>query len=334
MLTATTGTTGNLQTGTGATGKALSPVQKLPLAASQYLHQYRPAFENTSLTHLPCAHPYGPTLGIGLSAPLSNAHQYCPALGFGSSPPSLYAHQYNPTLGARSLSSIAQTKHYNSRLDQGLLEGFRNPHHCNPTAKADVPAAPRNLQHEDTGLDHSLFERPKPTVQYDILVTPRLQQGAGSSHDNFALFHSALPEGFQNSPQCNVAAVERPATHHGQARVLSQPFEAASSAGFQTQGQAFSPGGSLSVDSLQSLTAPIPDDGTEGVPMRATKEVDCSVDAAERNVWHRAMNRHGVYRPNGEIRWAEDGTMQWREKEGARWCKFSQPSRKIHNSFV
>lgn len=328
MLTATTETAQSVQTGKGVKGKAFSPDQKLDLAASRHLHQYRPTFEISSLTHLPCARPYGPTLEIGLSAPLPNAHQCSPALEFGSAAPSLYAHQYNPTLDSSPLPPQVQIQRYKSLLDHGLPKSFRNPHQCNPTAEVEVPGASRNSQHRVTSLDPSLSERFKPTLQYDGLVTSPSQQGAGSSH-----VHSAS-EGFQNSPQYNVADVERLATHHRQARALGQPFEAVSSAGFQIQGQEYSPGGSVSDGSLQSLTAPISDDGTEEEPMRGTIESDCSVDAAEQNVWHTEMNRHGIYRPSGETRHNEDGTLQWREKVGTRWCKFSQSSCKIHNSFV
>lgn len=334
MLTATTQTAGNLQTGKSATEKALNSVQRLHPAASEHPHQYRPFIEISSLTHLPRAHPYGPALEIGSSSPLPNAHQYCPAIEFSSSAPSPYAHHYNPTLDSRPPSSFVQSQPYSFPLYQELSEGFRNPHQCNPTPEADVPAASRNSHHQNTSLDPSLFERFKPTLQYDTLVNSPLQQGAECSHQNFALLHSALPEGFHYYPQYNIAAVERLATDYGQARIFVQPFEAASLAGFQIQRQAYSPGDSSSAGYLQSFTAPIPDDGTEGEPRRAIRESDCSVDAAEQNVWHMAMNRHGVYRPDGEIRCAEDGTMQWREKEGARWCKFSQSSRKINNSFV
>lgn len=300
---------------------AFSPVHKLHLAASQHRHQYRPTSEISSLTHLPCTYPYGPALEIGLSAPLPNAHHHSPALEFGSSAPSPYAHKYNPTVGSSPLSSIVQAQCYNSLLDHGLSEGFRNPHQCNPSAEVDVPAASRNLQHRVTSLNPSLFERSKPTLQYNTIMTsPKLQQDAEFSH-----VHSALPEEFQNSPQYNVAAVERLATHHMQARIFGQPFEAVSSTGFRIEGQTYSPEGSFRDGSLKSLTpAPMPDDGTKGEPIRGTIELDCSVDAAEQNVWHTRMNRHGIHRPNGEIRYTEDGTMQWREKAGARWCKFSQ----------
>lgn len=288
----------------------------------------------SSLNHLPRANPYDPAPEIGSPTPLPNAYHSFPALVFGSSAPSPYAHQYNPNLDSSRLPfSIAQSQQYDSPLNYELPEDFRNPPQCNPTGEANVAAVFRNSQHQDTSLDPLLFERSEPTFQYDHLVTSALQQGAECTHQNFAHLHSALPEEFQYLPQYNIAAVERPSTHYGQTQVLGQSFEDPSSVGFQIRGQAYSPGGSSTLGSLPSLAAPIPDDGTEGEPRRAIIVVDCSVDAAEQNAWHVAMNRHGVYRPHGEIRYAKDGTMQWREKEGSRWCKFSQSSFKIYNSF-
>lgn len=321
MLKATTQTTENIQTRKGATGMAFSPVHKLHLAASQHLHQYHPTSEISSLTHLPCTYPYGSALEIGSSAALPNDHHHSPALEFGSSASSPYAHQYNPTVDYSPLSSIVQAQRFNSLLDHGLPEGSRNPHQCNPSAEVDVPAASRNFQHRVTSLNPSLFERSKPNLQYNTIVTsPNFQKDA-----EFSLVHSALPEGFQNSSQYNVAAAESLATYYRQARVLAQPFDAVSSACFRIQGQTYSPQGSFRDGSLKSLTpAPMPDYGTKGEPTRGTIESDCCVDAAEQNVWHTRMNRHGIHRPNGEIRYTEDGTMQWREKAGSRWCKFFQ----------
>lgn len=307
-------------------------VQRLHLVSSQRLHQCGPAFDLSLLNHLPCAQQYNPALEIGPSAPPPNAHQCCPSFEFGSSAPSPYTHQYNPTLDSGPFSFIVQPQQYDSPVDYDLPEDFKNPHQYNPTAETDARAAFQNSQHQGTGLDPALFERCQTTLQYNPLVTPTSPQSAECSWQNSALFQSAL-QGFQNSPQNHPAAFKRLATHHREARVLSQSFEAASSSltSFQTQRQGYSSGAGSSVGSLQSLTEPI---GTEAEPMQAIEESECSVDAAERNVWHMAMNKHGVYRPNGEIRFSEDGTMQWREKEGARWCKYSQSSRKIHNSLV
>lgn len=53
-------------------------------------------------------------------------------------------------------------------------------------------------------------------------------------------------------------------------------------------------------------------------------DVCCSIEAAQRGLWHVAMNRNGLYRPRGMVQVLENGIMQWREKENTRWCKFLQ----------
>ncbi len=57
------------------------------------------------------------------------------------------------------------------------------------------------------------------------------------------------------------------------------------------------------------LTALISDAGTEAELMREIIEPECSVDAAEQNVWHMAMNKNGAHHLNGEILYSRDGTI-------------------------
>ena len=66
-------------------------------------------------------------------------------------------------------------------------------------------------------------------------------------------------------------------------------------AGFQAQASNHE-GDSLG-GSLESFTAPIPSDGAEAEPRRAIRESECSVDAAEQNIWHVAMSKYGVTVP-------------------------------------
>lgn len=310
-------------------GKASSPTHKLHLDESQHPHQHRPFFENNSLTHLPPAHSYvNPALEIGSSDLLSNAYHRSPALAFGSSAPSPYAHPYqtNPN-SSRPTPSIIQSHQYDSPLNHELPAGSRNPQQCIPTAETDVAVIFRNSQHQHTSINPSLFENFNPTLPHDTFGSSMLQQSAQCSHLDLALPHSALPEEFQYYPQSNIAAVERQGNHYEQARVFDQPVETAPQAGFQILRQEYSLGSNSSVGSLRSVAAPILDDEMEGAPSRTIIATNCSVDAAEQNVWHTAMKSHGVYRPKGEIRYVGDGTLQWRERKGTRWCRCSQSFR-------
>lgn len=121
MLTATTQTTGNLQTAVNsATGKALNSVQKLDVASSRHPHQYRPVLDISSMNHLSPAHPYDIVPEINSSASLPYAHHYFPALDIGSSAPSPYAQQYNPNHHPSLPSSIVLPQPYDSSLNYEL----------------------------------------------------------------------------------------------------------------------------------------------------------------------------------------------------------------------
>lgn len=85
----------------------------------------------------------------------------------------------------------------------------------------------------------------------------------------------------------------------------------------------------------QASIAPIPEHGAEvnlkptGSSIDRTMDVSCSVEAAQRGLWHEAMNKYGIYRPRGVIRVLQDGITQWREHETARWCKCLQLNPRI-----
>lgn len=321
--------TGNLQLEKDALGKASNPTHKLHLNESQHLDQHRPFLEISSLTHLPPVHSYSNSaLEFGSSALLPNPYHCSPALECGSLASSPDAHQYqtNPN-SSRPTPSIVQSHQCNSPLNHELPTGSRSPQQCISTAETDVPAIFRNSQQQNTSFKPSIFESFKPNFPHNTFGGSPLQQSTQCSHLDLALLHPALPEKFQYYPQPNIAAVKRQGNHYEQARGFDQPLETASEAEFQIQRQAYSLGGNSSVGSLRSVAAPIPDDETEGGRSRAIIRTNCSVDAAEQNVWHTAMKSHGVYRPKGEIRYVEDGTMQWRERKGTRWCRCSQSFR-------
>ena len=303
------------------------------VSASSHVHHYDPALEFNSLTPSHHAQRYNPLLEFGLPASFTQAEQYNPALEFGSQ------------------SSVAQAQEYDFLLDPELPEGFRDPHQYNNAAEADVPEGFQNSQHYDpslnlgwfegfqttfpydpaldpvlpecseysqeydTGIDPAAPDTSKYSPQYDPLLTPMLPEGSEYCQQHAPLLYPALPDGFQNSQQYNLAAAENTAARRRQARGSSLRPEVAPSAGFQAQASNHE------------------GDGTEAEPRRAIRESECSVDAAERNIWHVAMNKHGVYRPSGELQRSEDGTMQWREHERGRWCKCSQSSDEVHSLF-
>lgn len=76
--------------------------------------------------------------------------------------------------------------------------------------------------------------------------------------------------------------------------------------------------------------APIPKRGTEAESEPTLSSIDrsmdvgCSVEAAQRDLWHEAMNKHGIYRPRGVVRVLPNGLTQWREHARTRWCKSFQ----------
>lgn len=78
-----------------------------------------------------------------------------------------------------------------------------------------------------------------------------------------------------------------------------------------------------------SIAPPIPQHGSEAEfePTKSSRDrsmdVNCSLEAAQRGLWHRSMNIHGIYRPRGIVRVLDNGKMQWREHEKTPWCKFS-----------
>ena len=85
----------------------------------------------------------------------------------------------------------------------------------------------------------------------------------------------------------------------------------------------------LGISTTQTSIAPIPKDGTEAESLPTESSINtrmivsCSVEAAQRGLWHEAMAKNGMYRPRGMVRVLENGMTQWRENETTRWCKFS-----------
>ena len=75
---------------------------------------------------------------------------------------------------------------------------------------------------------------------------------------------------------------------------------------------------------------PIPEHETEaeseptGSSIDRSMDVSSSVEAAQRGLWHEAMNKHGIYRPRGVVRVLPNGITQWRERARTRWCKSLQ----------
>ena len=178
-----------------------------------------------------------------------------------------------------------------------ILIGSRASNHI-PVRSCSRSRTSEYSQEYDTSIDPAAPDTSKYSPQYDPPLTPTLPEGSGYYQPHAPLLYPALPDGFQNSQQYNLAAAENTAARRRQARGSSLRPEVAPSAGFQAQASNHE------------------GDGTEAEPRRAIRESECSVDAAERNIWHVAMNKHGVYRPSGELQRSEDGTMQWREPKG------------------
>ena len=155
-----------------------------------------------------------------------------------------------------------------------------------------MPASFTQAEQYDPALEFGSQSSVAQAQEYDPPLTPTLPEGSGYCQQHAPLLYPALPDGFQNSQQYNLAAAENTAARRRQARGSSPRPKAAPSAGFQAQASNHE------------------GDGTEAEPGRAIRESECSVDAAERNIWHVAMNKHGVYRPSGELQRSEDGTMQ------------------------
>lgn len=290
-------------------------------------------------------HHYDPAIEHGSLPPSHHAQQYDPTLEFESPAFFTHAEQSDPALGLGLPSAVSQAQQYDFLLHPESPEGFRNLHQYNHAVEVDVPENSQHydarlipacdqgfqnaFQHDprlipafhDIGIDSAIPETSEYSRQYGPRITPALPEGSEYCQQQAPLLYPVLPEGFQSSCQQNLAAAQIPACRHRQARGSGSRPKDLSSAGFQAQID--NPEGHSPDGFLQSFIAPIPDDvGTEAKPRRATREFVCSVVAAERNVWHMAMNKHGVYRPSGELQRFEDGTMQWREHKRGRWCKY------------
>lgn len=270
---------------------------------------------------------YNPALEVGSLIPSHQAQQSDPIFDFS---PTFFpdTEQYDPDLEFGSPFSVAQAQQYDFPLHSELPEAIKHSEYyssglisASEGFKPTFNPLPIAAFH-DTGIDYGIPDSSEYSWRYGPRITPALHEGSEYQQQDPRLY-STMTEGFQPFFQHNLITIQKAATHRG---LDSCPEAVLSSSGFQAE--MHNPEGDSLDGFLQSFTGPIPEAREE--PGLAIRESECSVDAAERNVWHVAMNKHGVYRPSGELRLSEDGILQWREHETDRWCKYSQPSDEIY----
>lgn len=261
-------------------------------------------------------------------------NQFDPDLEFSSPTPYPHDRQFNTAPGFGSTASFGQFRQLQPPLDFSLLTHPAHVRNLDSDFELGSPTIVEYAQQYDKCLDSEppqslvFFQQQKDAIGTEKLpssaqvqvLDPRLQaeplldsqdkehdSARNKNHHNY-IHHPGSSLFIQSSLTAQNA-------YH-----FSQPDMSASSPEDQTR----------CAPESSSLIAPIPKHGTEAESGPTESSIDrsmdvgCSVEAAQRGLWHEAMNKHGIYRPRGMIQVLPNGITQWREHTMTRWCKTLQ----------